>query len=110
MATLGFVVVLVVDVSATVLGQVKLGEVTVTEVWAKVVDRVLDRDVPAAPRPVARPSARPVQPAPIAPASASSRAPLPAPRPDEYDKHVQPAADPDVEAARKRLDELLKRL
>jgi hypothetical protein len=108
---IGFFVVLVIDVGASLVGSVKLGsDTTISAIWDKVVARVLDEDVPrppaerprapvAAPKPRARPGAPVVE-----------RAPVEAARPEEDAKHVETRTDPEVERAKKRLDEILGRL
>jgi type IV secretory pathway VirB10-like protein len=109
---IGFFAVLVVDVGMSLVGKVRLGETTVTELWDKVVDRVLDRDVPKAPDPP-KAQPRPAKPAPPPKPVTAERAPLPAARPEDDARHVEerPAArDPEVEQARRRLDEILGRL
>jgi hypothetical protein len=118
MGLIGFFAVLVIDVSASLVGKVSLGDTTMSGLWDKVVDRVLDRDVPRLPDAPRARSERPVvkRPAPRvqAPTAEPVRAPVPAaPLPEEDARHVQqsaPRADPQVEQARKRLDDLLKRL
>ena len=105
MLCIGFFAVLVVDVSMTLVGKVKLGEVTVVQLWHKMTDRVLDRDVPRADPPVARATPKPrAQPTP------TTRAPLPAVRPEDDARHVVEPEDPQVQRAKQRLDDLLGRL
>jgi hypothetical protein len=110
MVAIGFFAILVVDVGAHVVGKVRLGEVTVVDLWHKVVDRVLDRDVP---------HTTPVDAAPSAPAhvathahapAPATRAPVQAAKPEEDARHVDvERPDPEVERARQRLDEILGR-
>lgn len=126
---MGFFGVLVIDVGASLVGQMRFGDTTVAGLWHKVMDRFLDNDVPRAPegaaasapakRTAAPRSLRPTSPsaAPTSGAARSStevaeRAPAPASRPEEDARHVgaQPRPDPQVENARRRLDELLGRL
>lgn len=106
MLCIGFFAVLVIDVSMTFLGKMKLGEVTVVELWHKMTDRVLDRDVPRAEPPVVKTAPRP-KPAPV-----TARAPMPAVKPEEDARHVVERADvdPQVQRAKQRLDDLLGRL
>lgn len=111
MASLGFAAVLVADVGFKVLGGMKFGQITFAELVDKVQDRVFDHDVPEAKKkPPAAP--KPTKPRSSSPSTtrveASDRAPLPAPRPDEYVKAIEPRTDPEVEQARARLDQLLK--
>lgn len=102
----GFFAVLVVDVGAAVMGRLDVGGGSFGQLVDKVVDRVLDRDVPRA-REVERPRAAP----PKAPSSSrAARAPLPAARPEDDARHVEVHADPQVERAKERLDEILRRL
>lgn len=114
---IGFFAVLVLDVGSSLLGKVRLGETTVDEVWAKVVDRFLDNDVPRAPDapPKATPSRRLPRPPSSGPRTITAeRAPIEAARPEADARHVTERPDrirdPEVEAARKRLDDLLGRL
>ncbi len=108
---IGFFVVLVVDVGASLVGSVKLGQdTTIAALWEKVVARVLDEDVPRPPverprptAPAAKPRARPAVPV-------VERAPVEAARPEEDAQHVDTRTDPEVERAKKRLDEILRRL
>jgi hypothetical protein len=112
MAVLGFAVVLVVDVGVTLLGNVRFGQVTFADLFAKVSDRVFDRDVPQ-PRPVkaVKTPAKTVAPTTTTTArSPAARAPAAAPRPEDYARHVEDRVDPEVAAARARLDQLLNRL
>jgi hypothetical protein len=113
MGVIGFFAVLVVDVTGSFVGRVHFGDTTFAALWEKVVDRVLDRDVPRLPDPPA-PKLKPLKPpAPKPRAFAGGdegRAPLPAARPDEDARHVAPRADVQVEHAQKRLDDLLQRL
>ncbi len=102
----GFFAVLVIDVGAALMGRLDVGGSSVAQLIDKVVDRVLDRDVPRA-REVERPRAAP----PKAPSSArADRAPLPAARPEDDARHVEARPDPQVERAKERLDEILRRL
>jgi hypothetical protein len=112
MAVLGFALVLVADVGLTLVGGMRFGQITFAQLFDKVQDRVLDRDVPkpvpkAAPRKAAPPVTSPATPSA---APTTERAPEAAPRPDEYAKHLEQRPDPEVEAARDRLNDLLKRL
>lgn len=122
---IGFFAVLVIDVGISMVGQVRLGETTVVEVWQKVVDRFLDRDVPRTEPPKAPgKERRRVAGASTSSSSSSSssgsagaeRAPLPAARPEDDARHVDgapPRSDPEreqIEQARRRLDALLGRL
>jgi len=114
MAVVGFSVVLVADVGLKVVGGMKFGQITFAELVDKVEDRFFDRDVPL-PRPksakAAKPARDPAQTsAPSSPAPDPVRAPLPAPRAEEYPRHVEPRPDPEIEAARDRLNELLRKL
>lgn len=110
MAVLGFSVVLIADVGLTVVGGMKFGQITFAELFDKVENRFFDRDVPL-PKPktdkklAAKPSTSTPAPAPV-----TERAPVEAPRPDEYARHLEPRPDPEVEAARDRLNDLLKKL
>jgi hypothetical protein len=108
---IGFFVVLVIDVGASLVGSVKLGpDTTISAIWDKVVARVLDEDVPRPP--AERPRAPVAAPKPRARAGAPvvERAPVEAARPEEDAKHVETRTDPEVERAKKRLDEILGRL
>lgn len=117
---IGFFVVLVIDVGASLIGSVKLAEhTTIAAVWDKVVARVLDEDVP---KPVEKPrtpghaqsTAQP-KPKPTAP-RVEERAPMKAERPEDDARHEDTRThrthrtDPEVERAKKRLDEILGRL
>jgi hypothetical protein len=108
MAVLGFSVVLVVDVGLTLVGGMRFGQITFAELFDKVGDRLFDRDLPA-PKPRATRKAPTTTPAP-APAPVADRAPATAPRPDEYGQRLQHRPDPEIEAARDRLDDLLRKL
>jgi hypothetical protein len=113
MAVLGFAIVLVADVGLTLVGGMRFGQITFAQLFDKVQDRVLDRDVPkpvpkAAPRKAPAPVTSPATTPGATPAT--ERAPEAAPRPDEYAKHLEQRPDPEVEAARDRLNDLLKRL
>ena len=118
MAVMGFALVLIADVGASLVGNVKFGDITFRDLVDKVSDRVLDRDVP---EPKKKPAPK-VTPAPTTkkPSSSSTtpskpetpeppRAPLQAPSPEDYARHVEPRVDPEVEQARARLDALLNR-
>lgn len=125
---IGFFAVLVIDVGISMVSQVRLGETTVVEVWQKVVDRFLDRDVPRTEPPKASGKERRRVAGASTSSSASSsasspssgtgpqRAPLPATRPEDDARHVDgtpPRSDPEreqIEQARRRLDALLGRL
>jgi hypothetical protein len=105
----GFFVVLVIDVGARLVGKLDLGGSSIAELVDKVVDRVLDRDVPRArelDKPRSSTPRRSVAPA----APSTARAPRPAVRPEEDARHVEARPDPQVEQAKQRLDELLRRL
>ena len=102
MAVLGFAVVLVVDVGVTLVGSVRFGQTTFADLFDKVSDRVLDRDVPQA-----RPAKKVTKPKTT---TTTTRAPLAAPPPEDYARHVGDAVDPEVQAAKQRLDQLLNRL
>jgi hypothetical protein len=109
---IGFFVVLVVDVGASLVGSVKLGQdTTVAGLWEKVIARVLDEDVPRPPVEKPRPVA-PAKPRVRATAPAVDRAPVQAARPEDDAKHVDvdSRTDPEVERAKQRLDEILGRL
>ena len=114
MGELGFAVVLVVDVGATLIGHVRFGDTTFAGMFAKVSDRVWDRDVPQ-PKAVkkqaaAAPTKAPPPGSTTSPTSkAATRAPANAPRPEDYARHLADAVDPEVQAARVRLDQLLTR-
>jgi hypothetical protein len=101
MLVIGFFVVLVVDVTSSLVGRVKFGETSMQDLWGKVVDRVLDRDVPRV---------QDAKPKNIERSAPPPRAPLPAARPEDDARHVERAPDPQVEDARQRLDDLLQRL
>ena len=111
MAVLGFSVVLVADVGLTVVGGMKFGQITFAQLVDKIEDRFFDRDVPL-PKPRADKKTAAAKPSSPAPSSspAVERAPVEAPRPDEYARHLEPRPDPEVEAARDRLNDLLKKL
>lgn len=106
---IGFFVVLVIDVGASLVGSVKLGQdTTIAAIWEKVVARVLDEDVPRPPveKPRPAPAVRPARPTrPV-----TERAPVEAARPEEDARHVDTRSDPEVERAKQRLDEILGRL
>lgn len=113
-AVIGFFAVLVVDVSATLLGRVHVGPSTASAVWHKVVDRVLDRDVPRTQPSSSSSSSAPTQRPSFGPAHAGAapfeRPPLPATRPEDDARHTGPRRDPQLERAKQRLDDLLGRL
>ena len=104
----GFFVVLVFDVGARLVGKLHLGGASIAELVDKVVDRVLDRDVPRAREPEKPRVSAPSRPGSKAPEGA--RAPQPAARPEDDARHVQTRPDPQVEQAKQRLDDLLRRL
>ena len=115
---IGFFAVLVLDVSAGLIGHLRLGEVTVVQLWDKLVDRVLDRDLPQKPSiptpPAAEHKARPL-PHSTAQNDAivhgpAARAPLRAAAPHEDAQHAAPRKDLQVENAKARLDDLLGHL
>jgi hypothetical protein len=122
MVAIGFFGMLVIDLGGDAIARMRVGGVTVAELWDKLSDRLLDRDVPVvnakpAPRPsnVPRPRAAPVASTPPTPANhpisnSSTRAPLPAPSVREYGEHVEAKPDPQTELARRRLDALMGRL
>lgn len=116
MAALGFVVVLVLDLSMKVIGSVKLGQVTFAELIDKVESRVFDHDVPEpAKKGTSKKTTATVPPPreqtpPSSASSSSPRAPIAAPAPDVWKRDAVTKPDPEVEQARARLDELLKRL
>lgn len=104
----GFFVVLVVDVGASLAGRLDFGGSSVAELVGKVIDRVLDRDVPRAREPE---RTRPAQQrGSVAASPRTPRAPEPAIRPEEDARHVEARPDPQVEHAKQRLDEILRRL
>ncbi|MDP2342116.1 MAG: hypothetical protein Q8O67_14255 [Deltaproteobacteria bacterium] len=110
MAVLGFAVVLVVDVGVTLIGNVRFGQATFSELFGKVADRVFDRDVPQ-PRPAKKiPAKTTTTTTARAPVPPAARAPVAAPRPEDYARHVQEPVEPEVQAAKARLDQLLNRL
>lgn len=110
MAALGFGAVLVVDVSLTLLGGMKFGELTFAELVDKVQARVFDHDVPEPARKTPKaPSAPKAKAAPTTSSPArTARAPIAAPSPETWAKEVQTRPDPEVQQARARLDQLLK--
>ncbi len=110
MAVMGFSVVLLADVGLGVVGRMKFGQITFAELVDKIEDRFFDRDLPL-PRPKPTPKRSSSAPS-AAPAKATSpaRAPVEAPGAEEYKRHLEPRPDPEVEAARDRLQDLLKRL
>lgn len=109
---IGFFVVLIVDVGASLVGSVKLGQgTTVAALWDKVVARVLDEDVPRPPPSPARATPpKPVRPraTPMARENVAERAPVEAARPEDDARHVEPRRDPEVDRAKQRLNEILK--
>jgi hypothetical protein len=114
MAVVGFSVVLVADVSLKVVGGMKFGQITFAELVDKIEDRFFDRDVPL-PRPRTAKAAKPTKApsttnASSSPTPAPERAPREAPRAEEYARHVEPRPDAELEAARDRLNELLRKL
>ena len=128
-ALTGFVVVFALDTGAGAVGKVRFGDTTVASLVDKVVDRVLDRDVPRKdvdderPKARAKPLPTPVAKAPVRDRQkdkekeerTTARAELPAPRPDDYAKRSKPhdamaSSDPQVERAKRRLDDLIDRL
>jgi hypothetical protein len=119
MVAIGFFGMLVIDLGGDALSRMRIGTVTVAELWDKLSDRLLDRDVPLVnAKPTPRPSANPpARPAPMVPSTrvqpkntSHGRAPLPAPSVKEYVEHVEVKADPETELARRRLDALMGRL
>ncbi len=94
MAGLGFGTVLILDVGLTLVGSLKLGNLTFNELGHKVADRVFDHDVPevkkktgaSSARSKPQPQSRAATEAPTA--TPAARAPLPAPAPDDYAKEV----------------------
>jgi hypothetical protein len=119
MAALGFIVVLALDLSMKVVGSVKLGQVTFAELLDKVESRVFDHDVPEpAKRSTAKkassavpPRREETSPTAASPASSSApRAPIAAPAPDVWKRDAVTPPDPEVEQARARLNDLLKRI
>lgn len=109
---IGFFVVLVVDVGATLVGSVKLGQgTTVAALWDKVIARVLDEDVPRPPPPSpSRAASKPPRPraTPAARENVAERAPVQAARPEDDARHVEPRRDPEVDRAKQRLNEILQ--
>ena len=121
MAALGFCAVFIIDVGLSLVGSVQVGSLTASELVDKISDRVFDEDVPEPKKkPAAKKTAAPPKPSrqarestPTTPATAepeTPRAPLPAPRPEAYQAEAKVEADPEVERARARLDQLLKGL
>ena len=114
MAALGFGTVLILDVGMTLVGGLKLGSLTFSELVDKVSDRVFDHDVPEAKKKntsVPKPRAAPQRSsAGAVEATPATRAPLEAPSPDAYARDAVVRPDPEVKAARERLDQLLKGL
>ena len=103
----GFFIVLVIDVGASLASRLSLGESSVAELVDKVIDRVLDRDVPRARAPE---KPRPGATRGASPSSRTPRAPEPALPPEDDARHVEARPDPQVEQAKQRLDEILRRL
>jgi len=117
MAALGFGTVLILDVGMTLVGGLKLGSLTFSELVDKVSDRVFDHDVPEAKKKPVAPVPKPRGQAQVRSSSGASveatptaRAPLEAPSPDTYARDAVVRPDPEVKAARERLDQLLKGL
>lgn len=120
MAAVGFALVLVVDVGASLAGRVPFfkdgrGDVTFADLFDKVSDRVFDRDVPepkkTTPKTVkTAPTKTTSSTKPELKAPETTRAPEKAPSPEDYAKHTAPQKDPEVEQAKQRLDALLKNL
>ena len=116
MAGLGFGTVLILDVGLTLVGSLKLGNLTFNELGHKVADRVFDHDVPevkkktgaSSARSKPQPQSRAATEAPTA--TPAARAPLPAPAPDDYAKEVALRPDPEVADAKARLNRLLQGL
>jgi hypothetical protein len=109
MTCLGFLGVLVFDAGLSVLGSAKFGTTTGAELWDKLADRFMDRDVPAR-APTSVPArARAVPTVPRA-AATQERAPVAAPpRAQDYVEHVT-GTDTRTDDARRRLDALMQRL
>lgn len=105
----GFFVVLVIDVGASLAARLNLGGSSVAELVDKVIDRVLDRDVPRA-READKPRAGPARAKASSSPPRTPRAPEPAQRPEDDARHVEARPDPQVEQAKQRLDEILRRL
>lgn len=105
----GFFVVLVIDVGARLVGKLHMGGSSIAELVDKVVDRVLDRDVPRV-KEIEKPRAPAPRRTISAPAVEPARAPRPAARPEDDARHVEARPDPQVEQAKQRLDDLLRRL
>jgi hypothetical protein len=114
MAGLGFGTVLILDVGLTLVGSLKLGNLTFNELGHKVADRVFDHDVPEVKKKTgassarSKPQSRAATEAPTA--TPAARAPLPAPAPDDYAKEVALRPDPEVADAKARLNRLLQGL
>lgn len=113
MAVVGFALVLVVDVGASIVGRARFGEITFADLFDKVSDRVLDRDVPEPKKKdpakaAAQKTTTTTKPEAAPPKTSST--PQKAPSPEDYAKHVEPQQDPEVEQAKQRLDALLKNL
>ena len=120
MAVVGFALVLVVDVGASIVGRAPFfkdarGDITFADLFDKVGTRVLDRDVPEpkkkpAPSTKTQPTTQKKTSTVEAPPPKTSSTPQVAPSPEDYAKHVEPRKDPEVEQAKARLDALLKNL
>ena len=120
MAVVGFALVLVVDVGASIVGRAPFfkdarGDITFADLFDKVGTRVLDRDVPEpkkkpAPSTKTQPTTQKKTSTVEAPPPKTSSTPQVAPSPEDYAKHVEPREDPEVEQAKARLDALLKNL
>jgi hypothetical protein len=121
MVAIGFFGMLVIDLGGDVMSRMRVGSVSVAELWGKLSDRFFDRDVPTIPtaaRPTPRPAphasrATPPTPAtqhPVQAAAPHARAPLPAPAVNDFHQHVPVRQDPHATQARQQLDALLGRL
>jgi hypothetical protein len=111
MACVGFIGVLVFDAGLSVLGSAKFGTTTGSELWDKLADRFMDRDVPTSARaPVVGAARSRATPPAAAVAPAPARAPVAAPaRAQDYVEHVT-GTDTRTDDARRRLDALMQRL
>jgi hypothetical protein len=115
MAGLGFCAVFIIDVGLGLMGSMRVGTLTASELVDKISDRVFDEDVPERRRPKAatpqkKAVQKPAKPTTTPPTPETPRAPLPAPRPEVYQAEANVEVDPEVERARARLDQLLKGL